>query len=293
MWQRESLRIETAEPSDVTIDVYNGLLVDPDTGLPVSCQAGQHARAMAAHRRLQPRRRPTKPIARCCDVDCPSGAASIAVEDVLAAGQVYVRDLGLLVSRADVPSGLAAYRQEIAGEQTILARSAKCPTSPSIRRCAHFGGRNRTTDRPCSRWPATTRNSSSSATGRFEWSAHVAAPFPAHRSNCATRFRHRGHRHNRAAFADSDRPAIAHCGQDVSKGLGLHANADLNVLLDGRYESFEAEVGVLPSNQPGGSVVFQIDVDGQRSTTVVWCDRAKHRGAFASRWRVPGSWPCV
>ena len=48
------------------------------------------------------------------------------------------------------------------------------------------------------------------------------------------------------------------------KGLGLHANAELIVLLDGRYEAFEAEVGVLPSNQPGGTVVFQVDVDGQR-----------------------------
>jgi hypothetical protein len=31
VWQREALRIETAEPWNVTIDVYNGLLVDPDT----------------------------------------------------------------------------------------------------------------------------------------------------------------------------------------------------------------------------------------------------------------------
>jgi hypothetical protein len=50
-----------------------------------------------------------------------------------------------------------------------------------------------------------------------------------------------------------------------AKGIGLHANAEVCVQLDGRYEVFQAEVGVLPSKvKPGGSVVFQVDVDGER-----------------------------
>jgi hypothetical protein len=48
------------------------------------------------------------------------------------------------------------------------------------------------------------------------------------------------------------------------KGLGVHANAEVVVGLDERYQAFAAEVGVHPWTPPGGTVVFQVDVDGQR-----------------------------
>ena len=53
-------------------------------------------------------------------------------------------------------------------------------------------------------------------------------------------------------------------GRTFSKGIGLHANAEVVVPLGGRYQTFEALVGVFPSDQPGGTATLQIDVDGQR-----------------------------
>ena len=46
-------------------------------------------------------------------------------------------------------------------------------------------------------------------------------------------------------------------------------------MADGRYEAFESEVGVLPHALAGGSVVFQVDVDGRR--------RVRQRCATARR----------
>ncbi|MHB8521652.1 MAG: NPCBM/NEW2 domain-containing protein [Limisphaerales bacterium] len=49
--------------------------------------------------------------------------------------------------------------------------------------------------------------------------------------------------------------------RSFAKGLGHHANGTITLLLDGRYESFEAEVGLQPCD--GGSVIFRGLVDGQ------------------------------
>jgi NPCBM/NEW2 domain len=46
-----------------------------------------------------------------------------------------------------------------------------------------------------------------------------------------------------------------------AKGLGHHANGTITVLVDGQYESFDAEIGIQPC--PGGSVIFQVIVDGK------------------------------
>jgi hypothetical protein len=47
-----------------------------------------------------------------------------------------------------------------------------------------------------------------------------------------------------------------------AKGLGHHANGSINVLLEGEYAAFDAELGLQPCS--GGSVIFRILVDGQQ-----------------------------
>jgi hypothetical protein len=47
-----------------------------------------------------------------------------------------------------------------------------------------------------------------------------------------------------------------------AKGLGHHANGSINVLLEGEYAAFDAEVGLQPCS--GGSVIFRVLVDGQQ-----------------------------
>jgi hypothetical protein len=46
-----------------------------------------------------------------------------------------------------------------------------------------------------------------------------------------------------------------------AKGLGHHANGSIEVLLEGQYTSFDAEVGLQPCGG-GGSVIFRVVVDG-------------------------------
>ena len=47
-----------------------------------------------------------------------------------------------------------------------------------------------------------------------------------------------------------------------TKGLGHHANGAVQVLLDGEYACFNAEVGLQPCGG-GGSVIFRVWVDGE------------------------------
>jgi hypothetical protein len=50
--------------------------------------------------------------------------------------------------------------------------------------------------------------------------------------------------------------------RNYAKGLGHHANGAMQVLLDGEYAGFDAEVGLQPCGG-GGSVVFRVLVDGE------------------------------
>ena len=50
--------------------------------------------------------------------------------------------------------------------------------------------------------------------------------------------------------------------QTYAKGLGSHANGSIQVLLDGEFDVFQAEVGLQPCGG-GGSVVFRVLVDGE------------------------------
>jgi hypothetical protein len=49
-----------------------------------------------------------------------------------------------------------------------------------------------------------------------------------------------------------------------AKGIGTHANGEITVALDGEYEAFEAEVGLVWEENSVGAVVFQVFVDGRQ-----------------------------
>ncbi len=51
-------------------------------------------------------------------------------------------------------------------------------------------------------------------------------------------------------------------GKPFARGLGHHANGRIEVLLDGQYATFDAEVGLQPCGV-GGSVGFRVLVDGE------------------------------
>ena len=53
-------------------------------------------------------------------------------------------------------------------------------------------------------------------------------------------------------------------GKKYDHGLGTHANAQIQYLLNNRYLRFEAAVGVDDEKQGNGSVVCQIVVDGRK-----------------------------
>ena len=253
------------EPSNVTIDVYNGLLVDSDAELHVSSRQAIRA-SHGGSPSSAATRRPTKPIARCCVVNFRAARPVWRWKMCWPPVRCIVRDLGLLVSRADAPSSLAAHRQKIAGEQTILSRVREMPDQ-SLEQAMHALWRPAQNDGPtmlslaCDNAKFIVERD-----GAVRFGQLVLRPrFPLIAVELA-----------RLDFGvlgidTTVRPSQATTPLPLSiadttfqKGLGLHANAELIVLLEGRYEAFEAEVGVLSSKQPGGTVVFQVDVDGQR-----------------------------
>lgn len=60
-----------------------------------------------------------------------------------------------------------------------------------------------------------------------------------------------------------DGPPLTLNGTVYPKGLGCHANSEVIYELDGLFESFSAIVGVDDNVRPNGSVIFQVEVDGQ------------------------------
>ena len=53
-------------------------------------------------------------------------------------------------------------------------------------------------------------------------------------------------------------------GKEFARGLGTHANSQVQFPLGNRYQRFEALVGVDDEKQDAGSVVFQVVVDGRK-----------------------------
>ncbi|MHB8956483.1 MAG: NPCBM/NEW2 domain-containing protein [Pirellulaceae bacterium] len=265
VWQREALRIETVDASHIAVDVYNGLLVDPDSERQVLHRTGttREPWPLTAICSRSATSKADRTLLRC---HLPSGTVSIAVEDVLAAGQVFVRALGLLVSRADAPQPLAAYRQKIAGEQTILSRVREMPDQS-------FAEAMEALWRPAQNH-GPTMLSLACDNAKFIVERDGGVRFG--QLTLRPRFPLMSVEVTRLDFGmvgldTTVRPSetatplpLRIAEKTFQKGLGLHANADLAVSLEGRYEAFTAEVGVLSSQQPGGTVVFQVDVDGRR-----------------------------
>ena len=67
------------------------------------------------------------------------------------------------------------------------------------------------------------------------------------------------------AHAPSQTPLKLKVGDvEFSKGLGHHAPGEIVVDLEGRYDAFEAEIGVQKQESGVGSVVFMVFVDGEK-----------------------------
>ena len=68
-----------------------------------------------------------------------------------------------------------------------------------------------------------------------------------------------------AAHAAGQEPMPLRIGDKTyAKGLGHHANGRVVVMLDGRFERFEADVGIQKQAGDAGSVVFRVFVDGEK-----------------------------
>jgi hypothetical protein len=61
-----------------------------------------------------------------------------------------------------------------------------------------------------------------------------------------------------------DQKPLAIDGKQFARGLGTHANSQVQFLLGNRYQRFEALVGVDDEKEGAGSVVFQVVVDGRK-----------------------------
>ena len=68
---------------------------------------------------------------------------------------------------------------------------------------------------------------------------------------------------NSAAFEGKNKPQpLTIARKKYEKGLGLHANAEMLIYLGGRYERFEAQVGLQTGQK--GSVIFQVWVNDKQ-----------------------------
>ena len=81
---------------------------------------------------------------------------------------------------------------------------------------------------------------------------------------------------NVAAHASDKSGLPLQIGENIyPKGLGHHANGSIEVLLEGEYAGFDAELGIQPCGA-GGSVIFRVIVDGERrfDSGILWATNA-------------------
>lgn len=102
------------------VRISNGELLSPD-----GASEPEFERAWPLAQPLRLRVRYSEPSPHKSDptvllFDLPGGDVGVAVTDVLSNDCVYVRDLGLFVSRDPAPVTLAEYKQRIADKKTIL-----------------------------------------------------------------------------------------------------------------------------------------------------------------------------
>ncbi len=265
-WQREAVRLETADGGDLTVEIYNGLLLVGDKPQPLVRRPpdSENPRRLELVSRGAGGHLADRTLLRCRR---PLGTATIALDDVRSAGQVYVRSLGLLISRVDVPGGLAEYRRQTAGERTILARVREMPDQS-------FEQALRTLWRPAqNHGPTMLSLACDNAKFIVERDGVLrVGPLTLRARFPATRIELTHMDFGSLGVDTTVRPPSAQSPLPLriadrlyEKGVGLHANAELCVRLDAQYASFTADIGVLPVDQGGGTVIFQVDVDGQRA----------------------------
>ncbi len=283
-WQRVAVRLETADALGVTVEAYNGLVLAgdvPQQTLHCAPERGTSevlnviCRAPSGHIA-------DRTLLRC---RCQHGAATVAVDDVLTAGRVYVPALGLLVSRADEPGGLAEYSQRSTGERTILAQVRDLPDQT-------FDQALQTLWRPAQNHGPTMLSLACDNAkyiverdGSVRFGALTLRPSFPQQEVSLTRLDFGMPGLDTTVRPSATQPPLPLRIADTvyQKGLGLHANAELVVRLNGRYRWFAADVGVLPVDQDGGTVTFQVDVDGRR----VFDSGVVRQGEAARAVRVP------
>ena len=264
-WRTDTLCIETETPSDLTVHVYNGLLVDAIAGSRVLSQTVTTPRPGALGRDQQP---------TLCEQSRPYTDAFSAPErhrhgcrrrcavsrTRVCPGRGFVRAPGGLAD------DLALYREQMADKKTILARVREMPDQS-------FDQALESLWRPVQNSGPTML---SLACDNAKFIVDREGMVRCDRFSLRPRFPVTAVDVIRLDFGalgidTTVRPSptatalpLRIADQTYAKGIGLHANAELAVFLDGKYAVFEAEVGVLPSDQSGGTVIFQVGVDGQR-----------------------------
>lgn len=127
-WTNGQFHIEAAPgtPGPVRIVAYNGLIVDPQT------EETRTEYPWVADSPLNLQIRYSVPQKSKADrtilrFEFAKHACSVAIEDVLDGDGVYVKDLGLFISRRETSLTLEEYEEKIAGEETILQRVCDMP----------------------------------------------------------------------------------------------------------------------------------------------------------------------
>ncbi len=263
-WNVRELLIDTESMhGQAEVAMYNGLLIDlaGRTALHHVWDSGRTLRARVVCSELSPR----KADRTLLRFKLPAGDVTVAVEDVLNTDGVYVRDFGLLVRRADSPGSAAAFCGKIADRQTILARVRSMPDQ-SLDQAMRALWRPIQNNGPtmlslaCDNEKFILEREGALRYGRLSLRPELPA-----RAVELVRLDF-----GIVGLDSTVRPPQAAQGlplrigdKTYTKGFGLHANAEVAVWLDGRYRAFEAEIGVLPQSQSGGTAVFQAEVDGR------------------------------
>ena len=280
-WTRSSFRLESdsrlaAGPAAVSL--YNGEFVDAagsaslyhkawNTASPLICQV--------AHSVPQP----SKADRTLLRVEMNHDGFSVAVDDVLSSGVVYVPHAGVLVTRVDTRLDLASYRARIAAETTVLQRVRRLPDQ-SLEASMQALARPAQNEGPtmlslaCDNTKFVVERGGSVAL-RDNWVLGKDG-LPGDREprivvttgHGSPRFELSRLDFGQVGINTTVRPPGSAAALPLkigkttySRGLGLHASAVLHVNLDGMYERFESDFGVLPAT-PGGTVSLQVDVDG-------------------------------
>ncbi len=261
-WTAGKFRLEAVGglAGPVTIHAYNGLISDsgmskewqPVEPLDIEVQYSVPAASKADRTLLR--------------FELPDGGGfSVALEDVLATDGVWVKDYGIFVTRGDSDITLADYRKKIAGRQTILEKVREMPdqTFEQAMKVLHRDSQNTgptMLSLACDNNKFIIDRSGTIHGGRLAVAPHfwLGKADLVHMDfgeiGLDTTVRPPGRNGLPMQIAD----------KTYKKGVGLHANAELVVPLGGKFETFEAELGVYPSVEAGGSVIFEIEVDGEK-----------------------------